>query len=96
MDLTKLRQSDKEKQLFKDYYDDDFSFIRKRYQDEGTKYCFEDDASDFPFYYDLKKCKQVMNFAKICPNVDTDKQVDLMEWINKYSISLIRYQYQVD
>jgi len=109
MDLTKLRQSDKETTLFEQYSNDDFTDIRNKYQDEGIRYCFEvldgkkitgyniklacyrhlrdlkrveSNASDFPFYYDLNKCKQVMNFAKICPNVDTGKPVDLMEWQN--------------
>lgn len=92
MDLTKLRLSDKEKQLLKQYSSEDFTDIQKKYQDEGTKYCFEvldgkritgyniklacyrhlrdlkrveNNANNFPFYYDLTKCKQVMNFAKI-------------------------------
>lgn len=109
MDLTKLRQSDKEKQLLKQYSNEDFTDIQKKYQDEGTKYCFEvlngkrttgyniklacyrhlrdlkrveNNANNFPFYYDLTKCKQVMNFAKICPNVDTGKPVALMAWQN--------------
>lgn len=42
--------------------------------------CSEDDEMDYPYYYDVKKCKQVLNFADICPNVDTGEPTPLMDW----------------
>jgi phage terminase large subunit-like protein len=37
--------------------------------------------TDFPYYYDLQKVKSILNFAKICPNVDhTNEPTELMPW----------------
>lgn len=35
---------------------------------------------DFHYHYDLDKCHEVLNFASICPDVDTGKPLPLMLW----------------
>ncbi|WP_125589762.1 terminase large subunit [Companilactobacillus jidongensis] len=107
MDLTKIKNSEREKKLLEEYSKGNFSVIRDKYNDDGTQYCFdvldkkivtgyllklacyrhisdlrrvEEKVDNFPFIYDVKKCEQVLNFAAICPNVDTGKPVDLMGW----------------
>ena len=37
-------------------------------------------SDDFPYTYDLGKCHEVLNFASICPDVDTGKPLPLMLW----------------
>lgn len=44
--------------------------------------CVEDSTYNYPYYYDVEKCQQVLNFADICPNVDTGEPVPLMDWQN--------------
>ncbi|MFT8861273.1 terminase large subunit [Schleiferilactobacillus harbinensis] len=34
----------------------------------------------FPYHYDLAKCHEVLNFAGICPDVDTGRPLPLMLW----------------
>lgn len=36
--------------------------------------------ADFPYHYSLDKCHEVLNFASICPDVDTGKPLPLMLW----------------
>ncbi|GEK06647.1 terminase large subunit [Schleiferilactobacillus harbinensis] len=36
--------------------------------------------ADFPYHYDLDRCHEVLNFAAICPDVDTGKPLPLMLW----------------
>lgn len=38
----------------------------------------EDDS--FEYTYDLNKCRQILNFAATCPDVDTGKPLPLMMW----------------
>lgn len=35
---------------------------------------------DFPYYYDLDDCREIINFAKVCPDVSTNKPTPLMLW----------------
>lgn len=42
--------------------------------------CAEDEDYDYPYHYDIEKCKQVLNFSAICPNVDTGEPTPLMNW----------------
>lgn len=35
---------------------------------------------DFPYHYDLDRCHEVLNFASICPDVDTGRPLPLMLW----------------
>lgn len=37
-------------------------------------------VSGFPYHYDLKKVAGILNFAKICPDVDAGKPLPLMPW----------------
>lgn len=37
-------------------------------------------SDDFPYTYDLGKCHEVLNFASICPDVDTGKPLPLTLW----------------
>ncbi|MDF7639951.1 terminase large subunit [Lactobacillus sp. ESL0791] len=34
--------------------------------------------SDFEYYYDLEKCHEILNFAKLCPDVSMNKPTPLM------------------
>lgn len=38
------------------------------------------DADDFPYHYDLSKCHEVLNFAKLCPDVDSGVPLPLLVW----------------
>lgn len=40
----------------------------------------EDNKADFPYHYDLNEVRKVLNFAAICPNVDTGEPTKLMDW----------------
>ncbi|WP_057770928.1 terminase large subunit [Lactobacillus selangorensis] len=40
----------------------------------------ETDSPDFPYHYDLKKVRAILNFAKLCPDVETGKPSELMPW----------------
>lgn len=40
----------------------------------------EEHQVDFPFHYDLRECHKILNFAKICPDVNTNKPLPLMAW----------------
>lgn len=109
MDLSKIKRSQRPLELLKEYQSRDFSDIKEKYKDEGTKYafkvldlevisgynmklaayrqlrdlqCVEDSTYNYPYYYDVEKCQQVLNFADICPNVDTGEPVPLMDWQN--------------
>lgn len=35
---------------------------------------------EFNYYYDLKEVKSILNFAKLLPNVSTNKKTELMMW----------------
>ncbi|MFT9039475.1 terminase large subunit [Schleiferilactobacillus harbinensis] len=40
-----------------------------------------DHDEDFPYHYSISKVKSILNFAKVCPNVDhTDEPTELMPW----------------
>lgn len=36
------------------------------------------DNSDFEYYFDLDKCREILNFAKLCPDVSVNKPVPLL------------------
>lgn len=40
----------------------------------------EENDNSFPFYYDQKKAQSILNFAAICPDVDTGEPSKLMPW----------------
>lgn len=90
-----------------EYQNEDYSFIRMKYNDPGTLYAFdvldekvvtgymiklaafrhlqdlkraEENDNSFPFYYDQKKAQSILNFAAICPDVDTGEPSKLMPW----------------
>ena len=44
--------------------------------------CAEDTDFNYSYHYDQKRCQQVLNFAAICPNVDTGEPTPLMNWQN--------------
>lgn len=35
---------------------------------------------NFPYYYDLDKCRNICNFARMCPDVSQNKPIPLMIW----------------
>lgn len=90
-----------------EYQNEDYSFIRMKYNDPGTLYAFdvldekvvtgymiklaafrhlqdlrraEESNDSFPFYYDQQKAQSILNFAAICPDVDTGEPSKLMPW----------------
>ncbi len=90
-----------------EYQNEDYSFIRMKYNDPGTLYAFdvldekvvtgymiklaafrhlqdlrraEESNDSFPFYYDEQKAQSILNFAAICPDVDTGEPSKLMPW----------------
>lgn len=90
-----------------EYQNEDYSFIRMKYNDPGTLYAFdvldekvvtgymiklaafrhlqdlrraEESNDSFPFYYDPQKAQSILNFAAICPDVDTGEPSKLMPW----------------
>ncbi len=88
------------------YKSQDYSKVREKYQDEGTKYAFSvldekqiagylmklacfrhvqdlrriDECNDFEYYYDLKKVNSILEFAKLCPDVNARHPLPLMPW----------------
>ena len=83
----------------------DWTDIKKKYQDEGTKYAFDvleekqlagyktqlacfrhlrdlqrQNTPEFKFHYDTKEINKILQFAAICPNVDTGEPTKLMPW----------------
>lgn len=47
------------------------------------------DNSDFDYYYDLDKCREILNFAKLCPDVSANKPVPLLLF-QKFQLCLIQ------
>lgn len=47
---------------------------------------------DFPYYYDLDYVKNILNFAAICPNVDTGEPTRLMPWQSFIMAQLIGWR----
>lgn len=90
-----------------EYKKEDYSLVKSKYIDHGTKYAFdvldkkiiagyliqlacfrhvqdlkraEERVKSFPYHYDLEKCDKILKFARLCPNVDTGKPTELMNW----------------
>lgn len=91
----------------------DWTDIKKKYQDAGTKYAFEvleekqlagykmqlacfrhlrdlqrQNTKDFKFHYDVKEVNKILQFAAICPDVDTGEPSKLMPW-QKFTFAMM-------
>ena len=91
----------------------DWTDIKKKYQDAGTKYAFEvleekqlagykmqlacfrhlrdlqrQNTENFKFHYDVKEVNKILQFAAICPDVDTGEPSKLMPW-QKFTFAMM-------
>lgn len=40
----------------------------------------ENRIKDFPYHYSMKECHNILKFASICPDTDTDEPINLLPW----------------
>lgn len=56
----------------------------------------EENIDDFPYYYDLDKCRNILNFAAICPDVNMGKPLPLMLWQQSFLCKCVGWRNKKD
>lgn len=52
----------------------------------------EEHTDDFPYIYDLNHARNIINYAKLCPDVNTGKPLPLMLWQQSFLTKLIGWR----